>query len=562
MEKKGIDLDSSHSNQIVNCLFNITPEQEFIDINGANYSILVGRNSAYNQISYCRFNGQLYRQFRANILVFYGSSYNEVYGCHFGYLGRDNPAQLTSSSAIELLGSRNYIGRMSDNLVDKNYYGGYGENAINIFRAGDANSNPIQNVIQNNVIGENAEGIISPNRSGIRLNRTDANTIQYNQIGHCVENGMEVLNSSSNVIQGNEIGTTSTFPFPNKGNGDAGIRILSSSSYNLIGAQGGGTANYIAFNRYGISFGQQSENQFALYNRILENRIFGNQEYPILFEGAYLVNDDLDFDRGPNGAQNSPDINHVEFGQDTITITGILKTPLVISSPLNPVDPVQYRLDFYCNTDEYPSRYAQGLYYLGSTILRVIAQIEPGFNVTFPIPQGLSSDDLQNVTATATGPEGTSLFSLGDDGDGILEYVNANSLDIDTDGDGLPNYLDRDDDGDGLPTYVEAHNQNGDLLNNDIDRDGQLVYVDADERHIFLGYEQVGNRDQIRFLGIKDSFYDLQGATDLAGGNWQFLYRYVRASNYWNTVSVGNDLNQEFKFFRLRGPVFPVFPPF
>ncbi len=64
-----------------------------------------------------------------------------------------------------------------------------------------------------------------------------------------------------------------------------------------------------------------------------------------------------------------------------------------------------------------------------------------------------------------------------DDGDGVknvVEDVNGDCSNDDTDGDGIPNWRDPDDDGDGVPTAVE-------LIYDDTDGDGIPDYLDDDD---------------------------------------------------------------------------------
>ena len=62
-----------------------------------------------------------------------------------------------------------------------------------------------------------------------------------------------------------------------------------------------------------------------------------------------------------------------------------------------------------------------------------------------------------------------------DDGDGVLtKDERPGRVSIDTDGDGKPNYLDTDDDGDGIATAAE-------ILRGDTDNDGTKNYLDTDD---------------------------------------------------------------------------------
>ncbi|MEP2935722.1 MAG: hypothetical protein ABJM06_08390 [Gilvibacter sp.] len=85
---------------------------------------------------------------------------------------------------------------------------------------------------------------------------------------------------------------------------------------------------------------------------------------------------------------------------------------------------------------------------------------------------GSSGDALLQVTAVL------------DDNDGLIEDIDD---EIDTDGDGLPDYIDFDDDGDNVPTSQELDTENADgdddpLTNpKDTDGDGIPNYLDPDD---------------------------------------------------------------------------------
>lgn len=85
------------------------------------------------------------------------------------------------------------------------------------------------------------------------------------------------------------------------------------------------------------------------------------------------------------------------------------------------------------------------------------------------------------------------------DGDGIPDAVEAlgqaNPCDVDTDGDGTPNFLDNDDDGDGVLTRYEDVNGNGNWFDDDTDGDGKPNYLDNDDDgdSVLTIYEDINN---------------------------------------------------------------------
>src|ERR1044071_851423 len=66
------------------------------------------------------------------------------------------------------------------------------------------------------------------------------------------------------------------------------------------------------------------------------------------------------------------------------------------------------------------------------------------------------------------------------DGDGISDVDEGRDQNIDTDGDGTPDYLDDDSDGDGIPDYREAGDVDPATPPVDSDSDGKPNFQDTD----------------------------------------------------------------------------------
>jgi hypothetical protein len=109
-----------------------------------------------------------------------------------------------------------------------------------------------RHIIVGNYIGPNAPGFF-PNGSGIVVNDSIGNQIGLvDPIGRNVilrnsGNGIRFVGSSSNVVEGNFIGTDVSGAAYGGNNGD-GILLLSGSSYNSIGGTGPGEGNVISGN--------------------------------------------------------------------------------------------------------------------------------------------------------------------------------------------------------------------------------------------------------------------------------------------------------------------------
>jgi hypothetical protein len=87
------------------------------------------------------------------------------------------------------------------------------------------------------------------------------------------------------------------------------------------------------------------------------------------------------------------------------------------------------------------------------------------------------------------------------DGDGVTDLVERASGDVDTDGDGIPDYQDADDDGDGIATKDER-----DL---DSDNDGASNYIDADDDG-----DGIATKDELAAAGGKTKDSDGDGIPD------------------------------------------------
>jgi hypothetical protein len=166
----------------------------------------------------------------------------------------------------------------------------------------------------------------------------------------------------------------------------------------VIGKTGGvsptGMENVIAFNwEDGILV------RDWVRNTIRANSIHSNGELGIdLDDDGVTPNDSGDGDGGPNGLQNFPVLNSAETGWSHTRITGQLES----SSMEN------YLVDFYISATSDTSGYGEGETYLGSTAISTDAVGYAAIDVCLSgiLPAG------HYITATATGPEGTSEFSL------------------------------------------------------------------------------------------------------------------------------------------------------
>ncbi len=205
--------------------------------------------------------------------------------------------------------------------------------------------------------------------------------------------GVAMVGSSDNTVQGNLIGTGKD-GVADLGNDGNGVKVLSGAR-NLI------SSNRIAFNGKDDSFdGVSVLGGGTTGNRILRNSIFSNGGLGIDLLGpnedsttsVTTANDGGtadDADTGPNGLQNKP----VLTSATTTTIAGFLD-----SKPDTP-----FTVQFFSQPGG-----NEGKRFLGQ--VQVPRDPDGRFAFSFSPPANAVAVG-QKITATATGPEGTSEFS-------------------------------------------------------------------------------------------------------------------------------------------------------
>ncbi len=263
--------------------------------------------------------------------------------------------------------------------------------------------NSASTVIQGNLFGVDVTGEVELGnvRDGVVIfngaNTTigGAETGAGNVIGGNGLTGVVIVSSSSNVVQGNSIGTNPAGA--RLGNGTTGVLIIDS------GSTIGGTAaegNVIAYNG-GDGVAVTSTQDFRSYgNAILSNSIFANDGLGIDLgdNGPDFPQDTAEL-RDPNAGQDFPIITSVTNMGDTTEIRG------VVSSSSNPAD---LKLQFFANATADESGFGEGQTFLGEVEVRVGATGIATFTaIVDPLPTGQSV-----VTATATILTNISSFNI------------------------------------------------------------------------------------------------------------------------------------------------------
>ena len=277
-----------------------------------------------------------------------------------------------------------------------NVVSGNGTNGIRV-RTGSSG-----NVVKGNAIGVNAAVTAAlPNTlEGVQLNDgAQNNTVggpgaDRNVISGNSDNGVLLVDAATtgNVIQGNSIGTNTTFSaaLPNAGNG---VDIQSGASNTTIGGTTPGTKNVIAFNGARGVFVESGTGNAILGNTIAFNAALGIDLAP----SGVTPNDPGDPDTGPNLLQNFPVLTSVALAPATTEIQG----------SLNSLASLNFRIELFASLSCDPSGYGQGQRPLGA----VTAMTDAGGNVA--VDATINGPALGPwITATATDPSNdTSEFS-------------------------------------------------------------------------------------------------------------------------------------------------------
>jgi hypothetical protein len=257
-------------------------------------------------------------------------------------------------------------------------------------------------VVAGNYIGTDATGEHSFGGGGVTLINSPSTRIGTDSdgVGDAIERnvvGTVVINgpATGTVVAGNFIGTDAggTVSFPNAAHGV----VLD----HAVSAQVGGSGdrgNTIAFstptnvptNYYLVVPGAGVTVLGGSGNTIQGNSIFSNTH--------------LGIDRGGNGVTaNSPN-NPNNF---PVLSAAYASASTSVVGTFNSTPGTTFTLDFYANAAPDPSGYGEGQTYLGSTTVTTDAS----GNVTFQLAGLAATSPGQWVSATATGPSGTSEFA-------------------------------------------------------------------------------------------------------------------------------------------------------
>ncbi|MBD3558879.1 PD40 domain-containing protein, partial [Planktothrix sp. FACHB-1355] len=260
------------------------------------------------------------------------------------------------------------------------------------------------NIIEGNFIGTDVTGT-QPlgNSSGVSILSGSSNliggaTTKARNIISGNGFGITMAGTTSNIIQGNYIGTDINITNTDALGNGRGIWIRDDSANNIIGGTARGEGNTIAFNNIGIDL--SNADLRSINNAILSNSIFSSGSKGISLEEEYpdRANDIGDTDIGPNNYQNYPVLISAFSNDNSTTIEGML----------NSTPETTFRLEFFSNSNPSPVfmfrtlltplGYGEGEKFLGFQNVTTDSSGNASFTVELPTSVPIS----QFISATAT----------------------------------------------------------------------------------------------------------------------------------------------------------------
>lgn len=352
--------------------------------------------------------------------LFLGGAQITVAGNYIGTSASGLSAIPNAQGGLQVSSSSSTVG--GNDVAARNVVSGNGD--VGLIVAGQ----DVQ--VTNNFVGVDATGMSAlPNRyAGIFVGRNaDQIDIGRAGAGNVISGTSELFPgegdgwgilvlavTGSTRIRGNIIGLNAagTAPLPNFADG-----INFTSAHVTIGGSAAGDGNRIESNR-GSGIWAESDGNLngmriegnSIRNNLRDgilitgraeisisgNSIFGNGKLGIdLFGAGITPNDVSDADDGANGLQNFPNLTSATLGATT-SIAGTLE-----STPST-----AFTIEFFASSQADPSTFGEGATFLGSTNVTTNAAGTASF--VFAAPARAVGEV---ITATATGPRGTSEFS-------------------------------------------------------------------------------------------------------------------------------------------------------
>ena len=321
---------------------------------------------------------------RDGIVIQSGADNITIVGNWIGTTGTGTTGDGNGDDGIDIAGSGAIVGGTGAN--DRNVITNNSDEGITIVGSGVTG-----HLIQGNYIGVDPDGATGNGNTDVGLaiisgtgNTIGGTTAAARNVISKNNEGMEI-NTSNNVVQGNNIGTDVTGTL-NRGNRiGSGVQVQGSSTNNLIGGTAVGASNLIAFNAgNGVDI-VNGTGHAVLGNQIHSNTLLGIN----LGAAGVTANDVGDGDAGANNLQNFPVLTSAQV---------VSSTQLTVVGTLNSTASSQFRIEFFSSAAQDGTGFGEGQTYLGFVNVTTNGSGNASFNTTLTATVSAGS----YISATAT----------------------------------------------------------------------------------------------------------------------------------------------------------------
>jgi len=400
----GIDVITSGSNLIIGNFIGTNPAGTATGPGNAGGGVNI-QGSPDNRVG---------RAGAADMNLISGNSGNGIICCSAGVSGNVIQNNLIGTNAAGTAALGNTAQGISMSTGTGNIVGSFSAAGRNVISASGQHGillNSGSNFVQGNFIGTDVTGTAAiPNADGIFIGG-GGNTIggtaagAGNLISGNTTIGIAINNQAvaGNTVQGNLIGTDLTGTVAIAGHSIAGVNIGPFSNGNSIGGTNSDAGNVIAFSIGNGVLVAGAGATGGTGNAILGNRIVGNTKL-----GIKLGTSTSDTVPTPNDSGDGDTGPNTLQNYPALTSATITSSNVAISGTLNSTASTAFRVELFSNVACDVSGNGEGQTFLGFATVTTDGGGNMSFGpVTVPIPAG-----QKLITATATNPtNNTSEFS-------------------------------------------------------------------------------------------------------------------------------------------------------
>ena len=325
------------------------------------------------------------------------------------YIGTDAAGSTAIANGQEGINANNSASNTigGTSAAARNVISGNSSDGITIVGAGSTS-----NVIQGNYIGTTAAGNVALGNAAESITLDGAANTQIggtvpgagNVIAAGGQEGIWIINGASGtVVQGNWIGTDVTGTV-NLGNAGGGVSIGNTgtpASGNLIGGTAAGAGNVIAFNTLAGVAIDRSASGSSVGNSVLGNSIYSNTGLGIDLDDTYSSTPSAGVTANDSGDADTGGNNRQNF--PVLTSTTTTGAQVTVNGTLNSTASTQFRIEFFASTAQDATGYGEGQRYLGS--LNVTTDGSGNATINATLAAAVAASEF--ICATATKSDAT-----------------------------------------------------------------------------------------------------------------------------------------------------------